>query len=250
MFLDLHHALNASDQHIPFQGQFIVIQDALNADGSFLLQHFLTLFLESSKTVCFVGLEQSLFHYFNIARKLGVNLSTEYEKGRFSFINGLSQSLSRTQTNQVDAAPPPFPVTLFSFQSSLRELYNKFTETIASSKSHACIIIDNVNILFYTYPQPEVLEFLQYCRLLVQKHQASLVVLAHSDCDDFGVKTLKYKTDWIFECCGLGSGVSRDIHGIVSIFKKSLQEHQKLERTLQYKILENNVKFFPPGTRI
>lgn len=87
------------------KGQLILIADTIRADGSFLLHHFIHMFLKGNSASCVVGLEQSLFHYFNVARKLvssafvlgvvthkykGVNLTAEHTKGNFAFINALS----------------------------------------------------------------------------------------------------------------------------------------------------------------
>lgn len=109
-----------------------MIADTIRAEGSFLLHHFIHMFLKGNNAACVVGLDQSLFHYFNVARKLvrhtqqntqqlnttrhtttptqlkqpnhrvhahslglqGVNLTTEHSKGTFTFINALSSPYS------------------------------------------------------------------------------------------------------------------------------------------------------------
>ncbi len=48
----------------------VLVTDTLRSDGGFLLVHFLLSNLKAGKRVCFVGLEQSLFHYTSVARKL------------------------------------------------------------------------------------------------------------------------------------------------------------------------------------
>lgn len=49
-----------------------------------------------------------------------------------------------------------------------------FKERVESAQEHTCIIIDNLNILLSVYPQSEVLEFLQYCHVLVQNNPVPL----------------------------------------------------------------------------
>eukprot|EP01132_Coremiostelium_polycephalum_P008015 gene8015-9860_t len=177
-------------------GKLILISDTLEAEGSFLIHHFLqTIFkINNNKNlstttnngICLLGLNQSLYHYSNIGRKLGYNLVNENSKGSFTFINALStpyqwikdQRVAQLEELGLDEEPKldsvsqgfnPFPIvqlsntiiTNFSYNTSgtdnklepfLQRIYTEFVndhkKRIASNpKSKTLFIIDNLNLL-------------------------------------------------------------------------------------------------------
>lgn len=67
MFEDLHNAIDAQNKS---KNSFTLITDTVQAEGGFILQHYLNKSLKNGQYVCFLALEQSFFHYFNISRKL------------------------------------------------------------------------------------------------------------------------------------------------------------------------------------
>ncbi|KAN0027568.1 hypothetical protein ACTFIU_010533 [Dictyostelium citrinum] len=120
-------------------GKLILVSDTLESEGSFLIHYFLqSIFKATSANVgstiqhqqsstnnnnincgggggaCLLGLNQSLYNYFNVGRKLGYNLTTEHNKGNFTFINGLStpykwiieQRLQQLEDQGIDEEPP------------------------------------------------------------------------------------------------------------------------------------------------
>lgn len=48
----------------------LLITDVLEADGSFLLHHFITAYVKGGCHTTIVGLENGFSHYFSIGRKL------------------------------------------------------------------------------------------------------------------------------------------------------------------------------------
>lgn len=69
MYTEVNNTLNWSEVNLPKE-RFVVISDTFNADGSFLLHHFINMYIKASQRVCLVGLEQSYLHYFSISRKM------------------------------------------------------------------------------------------------------------------------------------------------------------------------------------
>ncbi|KAM9960997.1 hypothetical protein ACTFIW_010164 [Dictyostelium discoideum] len=115
-------------------GKLILVSDTLESEGSFLIHYFLqSIFKATTSTnsstnnnnsvggggggvgggACLLGLNQSLYNYFNVGRKLGYNLTTEHNKGNFTFINGLStpykwiieQRLQQLEDQGIDEEP-------------------------------------------------------------------------------------------------------------------------------------------------
>ncbi|KAN0034365.1 hypothetical protein ACTFIV_000868 [Dictyostelium citrinum] len=125
-------------------GKLILVSDTLESEGSFLIHYFLQSIFKATSTnvgstiqhqqsstnnnkincggggggggggACLLGLNQSLYNYFNVGRKLGYNLTTEHNKGNFTFINGLStpykwiieQRLQQLEDQGIDEEPP------------------------------------------------------------------------------------------------------------------------------------------------
>jgi len=251
MFTDLNHFLEWEGA----QGQLILLLDSIHAEGSFLLHHFLHWFLKNNDNVCVAALDQSLFHYFNIGKKLGVQLTQEHEKGHLSFINILSNPYEWSLVSSDSTESPsfsPFPVISHSFENdqaqSLKSLFNIIATKCSQTNTKTCLILDNINILFNIFQPKDVLDFIHYCHILAQSPETPgcLVLMMHGDAEDeLIVNQLKHKTDLILSVDGLESGVSRDVHGVLTISHKEVKVQK-----LHYKIMENNVRFFPPGTTI
>jgi hypothetical protein len=157
----------------------IVISDTLAADANFLIVHFLIYSLKNNNPVTLVGLEQSFFHYFNIARKLvrffkyltnivqqGVNLSTEQSKGSLSFINGLNKPYDWTSSLSASSTGVEFTLQ----QDKLKGLYNSISLLFNKTKG-GCIIIDSLSVLSNSISPSELSTFVQYCRALIQNSE-------------------------------------------------------------------------------
>ena len=54
---------------LPF-GEFILIQDCVEADGSFLIHHMINECIKNEVFVCVLGFSQTLQHYTSISKKL------------------------------------------------------------------------------------------------------------------------------------------------------------------------------------
>jgi hypothetical protein len=110
--------------HLP-EGSLVIIKDSLHASGSFLLHHYLSKLLSTSKAgnetraagastsvrtlelandsaqaealnkaacrVCLVAFDQTFSHYASVGRKLGTNLNAKLDEGVLSFIDCVSK---------------------------------------------------------------------------------------------------------------------------------------------------------------
>jgi len=196
---------NVSDDGEPEKsipsGKLILVSDTLESDGSFLIHYFLQSIFKSTGNnnsnnnnsnsnkggACLLGLNQSLFNYFNVGRKLGYNLTTENNKGNFTFINGLStpyqwikeQRIQQLEDLGIDEEPPldsisqgfaPFPVIQLTSDKLnnnnsnsnselvdiLKKIYQEFINDhmkrmSKDPNSKTLFIIDSLNILTSYY---------------------------------------------------------------------------------------------------
>ncbi|XP_010783881.1 elongator complex protein 6-like, partial [Notothenia coriiceps] len=92
MYTELNSILNTTPDSFT-QGEFVLLSDR-QSDASFLIHHFLSLYLRARCKVCFVGLVQSFNHYSAISQRMGVSLTQAKEKGQLVFLEGQKESLS------------------------------------------------------------------------------------------------------------------------------------------------------------
>jgi archaellum biogenesis ATPase FlaH len=260
MFSELSSVFHWSETNLPKEN-FILIKDTLKADGSFLLQYFVQLFLKGDHHVCFVAFDQNFGHYFNVSKKMGINLINAHSKGRFSFVNGLSAPYEWTdpvtdfgessRLSSIDNAIP-FSFNTKSSKNSLKQLYETIRKILDSKNdlhcSH-CVIIDNLNYLLNVCMNViEVADFVQYCTQLVQRQQQSscFVTLIHEDAEEniLPIKLLCYRASIVFSVDGFSSGYSKDIDGELSfILSKPRPNALPVLPAFHFKLFENSVKF-------
>lgn len=167
-----------SSKILPISGSLFLLTETLRADVSFIIHHFLSLYLKNAGRVILVGLEHHFQHYFLIGKKVRMNLVEEEESGNFKFIDLVSKPFvwcenNPNSLNQISKSKP------LSFDASksnvLEELYleieKNFIQMEASNlKKPCCLIIDCFNILLnVTNCVAESIQFIQYCQTLIQQ---------------------------------------------------------------------------------
>lgn len=71
MFPELNNALHLQGtNNVTDDGIFILTTDSVLTNGSFLLVHFVSMYLKRGSDVCMISLDQSLQHYSAVLRKL------------------------------------------------------------------------------------------------------------------------------------------------------------------------------------
>ncbi|XP_035661620.1 elongator complex protein 6-like [Branchiostoma floridae] len=263
MFTELNVILGF-DHLKPPKGQFVLISDSLT-DGSFLIHHFLSLYIKGGWKVCLLALAQSFGHYNTVGQKLGVHLTQAREKGQLRFVDGLNHSL-QAYTSTAEDGQDKNPLTcLRDKKATLRPLYDLV-------KTHVCgeegvlegptlLLVDDLSVLLSLgMSVKDVSDFVHYCRVLMcpsQQSQGAMVTLVHKDADvedeEYSslFRHMAYHSTVHLAVEGLSSGYSRDVHGQVTVtFRNVLDpsQPQTRKRRLQYKVEERNVSFFAPGT--
>eukprot|EP00164_Ancoracysta_twista_P002978 GFYU01003969.1.p1 GENE.GFYU01003969.1~~GFYU01003969.1.p1 ORF type:complete len:311 (+),score=52.30 GFYU01003969.1:85-933(+) len=278
MFTDLNDVLEWSSDK-PVGGQVVLVEDGVELDGNFMLHHFLLWYLKGNVKVqdpkdrhhvTFFAFEQSYAHYFNIARKCGVNMSQMITSGDLLYIDGLSAPFKWSQPGQdlkslpIFAFPnqPPPELPLFQLEmaeddvslspNTMTQLYERIVESVEKNEGRSvpsCIIIDNLSYLKSCgASDADICTFLQHCRALCTQKNCTIVVLMHSDIPTSSHLSnyARHMADYILKVSALETGVSKDVHGQVLAIVRT--PGVAVTRHLHFKTSENNVRFFVKGT--
>ncbi|XP_030829613.1 elongator complex protein 6 [Strongylocentrotus purpuratus] len=256
MFTDLNAHIVSSEPDS--QGDFFLVTEACDSDGSFILHHFLTQYLKSSSKVVFLGLAQSFSHYNAVAQKLGVNLMAARTSGQLDFISGLQYSfpLMREEGSSVQSSSQDTILQDCIISKSLHPLYKQLQkyigkETGTQTYDGTLLMIDDLSILHSLGVETsQIANFMQYCQ-----QSGSIVSLLHCDGDE-DEEMLSLSTQLQHACTchlmieGLPTGFSKDVHGQLTIRQKSsnVDNARPSKKMLQFKITDKNVSFFPAGT--
>ncbi|KAJ3682787.1 hypothetical protein LUZ60_013014 [Juncus effusus] len=225
-------------------GKVVLVEDCVETSGAFLLHLLLKRSLSPpDSSVVFLGLAQPFHHYYHILRKMGCNLSMQKTNGNLQFLDSLNFSATSkgNSTNQ-----------------GLVNLYTDIRKAVEASrlKNNGCvyIMIDDLSLLEIASngSQNDILDFLHYCTTLTSEMDCSVIILSHEDVysseESFSLLThLHYISDIIIKASPLSTGLAADVHGQMAVVNK-----ESLGRKVwnfQFKVRENGVDFFYPGTR-
>ncbi|KAI3995258.1 hypothetical protein MKX01_032060 [Papaver californicum] len=256
----MERSLNLLDEtlvHTPSsKGRVILIEDQVETSGAFVLHQLIkrSLSIESSEIVIFVALSKHFSHYDRILRKLGCNLVAQRENGKFIFIDMLKlECPDGDEGNGVGGG--------------LTDLYRKIQKSVEVNAStlpelNRCItiMIDDLSLLEVAAKGSStyVLDFLHYCHTLTLENGCSLVVLNHNDI--YSSKTgptlvlqMEYLADVVVKAEPLVTGLATDVHGQLTVLNKAaIDEHGGVRSKLHnfhFKVKENSVEYFYPGSR-
>ncbi|XP_042469500.1 elongator complex protein 6-like isoform X1 [Zingiber officinale] len=234
-----------------------LVQDCVEASGAFLLHHLLkrSLSAEAAGAVVFLGLAQPFSHYDRVLRKMGCNLSLQRNKNKLHFIDLLDlEFLVAGGTDQN------------AIEDGFMNLYNRILRFIeANNLMHnnggwIRIIIDDISLLEIAAQgsSSHTFDFLQYCATLTSELDCSLLILNHGDIysseeDQCLLSHLDYLSDVVIKAETLSTGIAVDVHGQLTIInKRALGElgwSSSKVYNFQFKLKENAVEFFYPGTK-
>ncbi|XP_054478057.1 elongator complex protein 6 [Anoplopoma fimbria] len=272
MFTELNSILNTSPDSFT-QGECVLLSDR-HSDASFLIHHFLSLYLRARCRVMFLGLVQSFNHYSAISQRLGVSLTQAKEKGQLVFLEGLKESLSVLIPQEAETGSQAMDF-LRDPAVGLKSLYEFVRSSAISSGGGeeeadgaeewgpAVLLVDDLSVLLSLGVSVEsVLDFSHYCRATVcSQLQGNVVMLTRcdgveeeDDGDDEGLerllKGLTHQCSLSLHVQGLPTGYCRDIHGQVEVcWRRRQGDGQYTQKKLfQYKVNDKGASFFAPGT--
>ena len=91
MFVDLNNILQLQNDNkvLDETKKFVLVTDTQMTSGSFLLFHFISMYLRRNQSVCLLALENNLQHYVNVFRKI-------VSKNRGTFVGVLTLLFKNT----------------------------------------------------------------------------------------------------------------------------------------------------------
>ncbi|KAL4617165.1 elongator complex protein 6 [Arapaima gigas] len=260
MFPELNSILSISLENIP-QGQFVVLSDH-NGDASFLIHHFLSLYLRAGCKVCFLGLVQSFSHYSAVAQRLGISLPQARERGQLVFLEGLRESLGELLLE--DVAPGERPLDFLRHpQADLRGLLAFVQRSVSGGPEWGppVLLVDDVSVLLSLGVTVGALQdFSHYCRVTLccelKGNVVMLVRVEEEDGEEEGsellLKDLTHQCSLALHVQGLPTGYCKDIHGQVEVCQRVVSDPGDgllpQKKLFQYKIHDKGVTFFARGT--
>ncbi|XP_077213431.1 elongator complex protein 6-like isoform X2 [Tasmannia lanceolata] len=237
------------------RGHVVLVEDCVETNGAFVLHHLLkrALVPERTSVVIFVSLAYPFFHYDRILRKLGCNLMAQKDSNRFVFLDMLKLECPGEDGNNIT-------------EGGLIGLYGKIQRAVEVNSLPECnrgfitIMIDDVSLLDVAAhgSVDYVLDFLHYCRTLTSELDCSLFMLNHEDIYSSMagprlISQLEYLADIVIKAEPLATGLATDVHGQLTVVNRGIlnedgHSSNKI-RNFHFKIKENTVEYFYPGTR-
>ncbi|XP_009798941.1 elongator complex protein 6 [Nicotiana tabacum] len=236
------------------RGRVVVVEDCVETSAAFVLHHFLKRSLQpdSSDVVVFIAFAHPFSHYERILRKMGCNLAVQRKNQRFLFLDMLM--LECPDRNGGEAKEDGL-LTLYGEIEKAVEIYS----SLEGSRT-ITIMIDDVSLMEVAAngSSNHVLDFLHYCYTLKEKCGCSLVTLNHEDIYSSAntlplILQLEYLADVIIKAEPLATGLASDVHGQLTLLNKGsacdLGSSNSKVRNFHFRVKENNVDYFYPGTQ-
>ncbi|KAI4297508.1 hypothetical protein L6164_037396 [Bauhinia variegata] len=248
--LDEALSLNSQAKPSSLCGRFLLVEDCVETSGAFVLHHLLKWSLSShpSSVVIFLAFSHPFVHYDRILRKLGCNLAAQRDNSRFIFIDMLLFHI---------------PDEGKASQDGLLTLFEKIQEVISTldpASNDIIIMIDDISLLEVASngSSNDVLDFLHYCLTLTSEYGCTFVALDHKDIylnEERPMLTLEmeYLADILVKVEPLATGLAKDVHGQLMVLNKEIHNRHgsspiKVHK-FQFKIKENVIEYFYPGTK-
>uniref|UniRef100_A0A2N9E2W2 Elongator complex protein 6 n=1 Tax=Fagus sylvatica TaxID=28930 RepID=A0A2N9E2W2_FAGSY len=253
----LDEALGFADETTtpwPLRGRVVLVEDQVETSGAFVLHHLLKRALSphsSNDVVVFLALSQPFSHYDRVLRKLGCNLTAQRENNRLFFLDMLMSEFP-----DGDEGKPN--------KDGLVALYGKIEKVVSASyqenKKCITIVIDDFSLMEVAANGSSnyVLDFLRYCHTLTSAFGCSLVVLNHEDIYSSTerpalILQMEYLADILIKAEPLATGLATDVHGQLTVLNKEIWDGQGSSKNkicnFQFRVKENSVEYFYPGSR-
>ncbi|XP_076960439.1 elongator complex protein 6-like [Bidens hawaiensis] len=240
----LDDALSLSDGELT--GRVVLVEDCVETSGAFVLHHLIKRFLSSSDSILlFVAFAQPFSHYDRVLRKMGCNLAAQRENKKLLFFDML----------MLDCPDD-------GVEGGLTALYGNIQKAVEvnSSNKSITIMIDDISLLEVAAngSTKDVLNFMHYCHTLATQFGCTIVTILHEDIyssgDEFTFPLqMEYLADITVKTEPLITGLAADVHGQLTILNKGMiggfGSTKRKIHNFHYKIKENSVDYFYPGSR-
>ncbi|KAF1332769.1 Elongator complex protein 6, partial [Globisporangium splendens] len=242
------------------RGELVLISDAVESSGAFLVHHFVALFLKAGHRVCFLNFANSKAHYAAVGRKLVRCNSFAFDNDGVNFASMEAANTLRVMDGFSAAVAPPFTSLLDLFHATAR-FAKESQQQEDKRQTPVSIVIDDLSSLKWQFGADKVLAFVRCCKTLThaENGRVNVVVLSHADTDSssFSPSPLTSRSlnaalldmsSVVFSVAPLPSGYSKDVHGTLTVQQQSSGlEGLRAPAAISYKILENTIRCFRSG---
>jgi hypothetical protein len=198
------------------------------------------------------------FRKYMLSSLQGINLQTLKQNSQFVFIDGLTHLTSYTQNAPLPSTQTATTPNAILKGACVQDFYNTIREHVeacAKDSTNPLLIIDDVNVLLWGgFAASDVLLLLHNIRVLTESVQGTLVSVVHADeegnddeVSDSFVRSVLSRADLVLMVEALPSGLSRDVHGQLSIINGPKQRGFVEAQALHYRLMDNNCTFFAKG---
>lgn len=239
-------------------GSLVLIEDCVETSGAFVLHHLIKRSISplpphsSPVLLILVSFAHSFSHYDRILRKMGCNVVVQRDNKRFIFLDMRKLECPEAMSDG-DGSD--------AFEGGLVDLYGKIQKVVevsivnGGSRSIA-IMIDDISLLEVAAKgsSNHVLDFLHYCHTLKTDFGCSLAFLNHEDIYSSTERSnlilqMEYLADIVIKAEPLATGLAKDVHGQLTVMNKRNFDGWKKMSNFHFRVRENNVEYFYPGSR-
>ncbi|CAH2070852.1 unnamed protein product [Thlaspi arvense] len=235
----------------PLSGKVVLIEDCVETSGSFVLHQVMkrVLSTNSSDALIFLAFARPFSHYDRILRKLGCNLAAQKTNNRLVFFDMLMMKCSDGEEIEDNV-------------SAVAKLFREIQETVRKlrslTNSNITVMVDDMSLLEIAATgsnSDRVLDFLHYCHSLTSETDCSLVILNHEDIYSSMERPafllhMVCLADVVIKAEPLASGLANDVHGQLIVLNKGISRSSRSKlQNFQFKIKENGIEYFYPGSR-
>lgn len=242
----------------------VLIGESLECSADFLIVNSLSYLLKSNRKVIFIHSKNSLDHYTQLSRKIGIQLHNYASKDQFYSIPLFDKVRKTKNTDELKQQEnetqniEQFAQRLFHVNDSSNsktsdnvEFHSIYSE-ITGYETDCSIIIDSVNSLSLLSKSANHSDFYHFLTYLVSYcSNNSLFLFYHNDIDSSVsqfIGTLVSEASLRVNLTPLKTGFSADIHGIMQIIRQDFQTGiDNYNHTLHYKLSETGVNLHPRG---
>ena len=213
-----------------FVGKMIVVSDS-NADGSFLIHHFISQVTRDGHLLCLVSFTHNFVHYNTTGTKLGSNLLRHQQTGKVVFVDCLTNLFGGKEVLADECASDHVAFSTASNSSLLTDLYHTIYLCVKELMKNypalpVCLVVDDCSLLLSLgLKVQELVNFVHLCHFLLCtsvgycKKSGYFILTVHNDqnCYDEDEQLLKAHTlhtcDIHLHVEGLSTGYSQEVHG-------------------------------------
>lgn len=225
----------------------ILIKESNLADSNFVLTHFMRKALEcDSNRLCFVLMHNTLGHYQNVQKKLGMDLINKVNCGHVAVLDLLTSVFNnlvfsrRKYTERLN-------------ENFIKHIYKEIEDKIGvlkrtSGADQIIVIIEDMSkLLDFGLDLANSNIFLQYLVNFAHDHDyVKIIINTHVGDKDDGLlsNAIEYASDVTISVNALKTGRSSDVTGILKIKR---HEGNFDELTYHYKATDKSIRTFRPG---